>query len=176
MPRMLAEPLEHMRMGEQLRTMGDPTTIEPAGEFLWEDIVVGEKLRSNGYRVSEAEIVEFAGKYDPMPPHLGAEELFGTVIAAGTHVLAIRQKLVHDFAFVRGVVASLGHDEVRFLAPLRPDQLCMVEIVFISKRPSRSRQDRGIIVTGMTLLADEQPVMTLRDTAIMRRRQSPDEA
>jgi acyl dehydratase len=142
--------------------------------FRWEDIVLGEIMRSGIYTVTEDEIVTFARKFDPLPIHVdrdyAATGPFGTLTASGTHMLAIKQRLMHDFVFREGVLASLGFDETRFLAPLRPDQRCQIEVRFVEKRPSGSRADRGIAQMSITFLADDEPVMTQRDNVLMHRR------
>ena len=143
-------------------------------DFYWDDIIVNETQRSSLYQVSESEIIDFASRYDPMPIHIdrnyAAANEFGSITASGSHMLAIRQRLVLEFAFTGGVIASIGYDEVRFLNPLRADQQCQVEIQFIDKRPTSKRADRGVVIVGMLLLADDKPVLTLRDIALMRRR------
>ncbi len=142
--------------------------------FYWEDIVVGQKASSTVYRVGEEEIVDFASRYDPMPIHIdrlaAAPSQFGSLTAAGSHILAIRQRLVHQFAYCGGVIAAIGYDKVRFLAPLRPGQACRLEIEFLETRPSTKRSDRGVATIAMTLLADDQPVLSLTDIVLMRRR------
>ena len=94
-------------------------------DFYWDDIIVNEKQRSSLYQVSESEIIDFASRYDPMPIHIdrnyAAANEFGSITASGSHMLAIRQRLVLEFAFTGGVIASIGYDEVRFLNPLRAD-------------------------------------------------------
>jgi len=147
---------------------------EEMNPFRWEDVVLDESVRSGFHTVTEEEIVTFARKFDPLPIHIdrdyAATGPFGTLTASGTHMLAIKQRLMHDFAFREGILASLGFDETRFLAPLRPDQRCQVEVRFVEKRPSGSRADRGIAQMLITLLADDESVMTQRDNVLMHRR------
>jgi acyl dehydratase len=142
--------------------------------FCWEDVVIGQTLTSSSYLVSEEEIVDFARRYDPLPIHVdkaqAAASQFGSLTAAGSHVLAIRQRLVHEFPYCGGVIAAIGNDEVRFLAPLRAGQSCRLEVVFLEKRPSSKSGDRGVVVIEMTLAAEGRPVMKLRDIVLMRRR------
>jgi acyl dehydratase len=85
-------------------------------------------------------------------------------------MLALRIRLSHGFAFAGSLVAAVGLEQVRFLAPLRPGHTCQVEIEFLEKRTSRSDETRGIVVIGNTLLADAAPVLTLKDVVLMRRR------
>jgi acyl dehydratase len=128
--------------------------------------------------VTEAEIIEFAKFFDPLPIHVDPDAAkasrFGGVTASGSHMLAIRQKLVSRFGLESGIIASLGYEEVRFLAPLRGGQSCVVELEFLDKRESRSKPDQGIATLGITLLADDQPVLKLRDIGLMHRRPAGD--
>jgi len=77
---------------------------------------------------------------------------------------------VHDFAYGGGVIASIGLDEVRYLAPLRAGQACQVEIKFLEKRPSGKHADRGIAIIEMVMRADGAPVVSMKDIVLMRRR------
>lgn len=144
------------------------------GVFFWEDVEVGTRERSGSLVVSAPEIIDFAKRFDPLPIHvdLTAAEAgpFGGLTASGSHMFAIRNRLLHDFKFSTAVIASLGVDEVRYVAPLRPGQTCQVEVEFLEKTPSRSKPDRGSTRIRMTLLADGVPVMSLIDLALMRRR------
>lgn len=143
-------------------------------DFTWDDIVVGATETSTSYRVTTDEMVEFASRYDPLPIHVdpaaAAASQFGSLTASGVHMLAIRMRLLHDFPYGAGVIASIGLDEVRFLAPLRADQACQVQIKFLETRPSRKRADRGTVVIEMIMFADGVPVLSLKDIVLMRRR------
>jgi acyl dehydratase len=152
-----------------------PIVADPL--FRWEDAEIGARERSQPYVITREEMLSFARRFDPLPIHVdaAAAELsqFGGLTAAGCHMLAIRQRLLYDFAFPGGVVASIGYDEVRFLAPLRAGQTCIVEIEFLEKRPSKSRADRGVLVISNTLLADDIPILTLKDIGLVKRREAP---
>jgi len=145
--------------------------------FTWDDITVGEMENSSLYRVTTHEIIAFARQYDPLPIHVdpqaGAASQFGSLTASGVHMLAIRMRLLHDFAYGAGVIASIGLDEVRYLAPLRADQDCQVQIKYLEKRPSAKRTDRGVVVIEMIMSADGTPVLSLKDIVLMRRRADP---
>ena len=150
------------------------TTSKGDARFTWDDIVIGATEISSVYRVSEDEIIAFASRYDPLPIHvdreIAAASQFGSLTASGVHMLAIRMRLVHDFAYGGGVIASIGLDEVRYLAPLRAGQACQVEIKFLEKRPSGKHADRGIAIIEMVMRADGAPVVSMKDIVLMRRR------
>jgi acyl dehydratase len=143
--------------------------------FFWEDVELGARERSGLYHVEDAEIVAFAQQYDPRPVHLdkasAATSAYGGLIAAGGHMLAIRQRLLADFAWKTAVLVSIGHDEVRFVGPLRGGSVCQVETEWLDKRET-SKPERGVAIVGMTLFADEKPVLTLKDIILMARRAS----
>jgi acyl dehydratase len=142
--------------------------------FTFEDVVIGAVETSSGFVVTEAEIISFASRYDPLPIHINQEAAaagpFGALTASGAHMIAIRMRLVHDFDYAGGVIAAAGLDEVRFLAPLRAGQVCKVESEFLEKRESARRSDRGVVTIRQRILADGTPVLTLKDIVMMRRR------
>jgi acyl dehydratase len=152
------------------------TTTKGDASFTWDDVVIGASETSSVYLVTEDEIIAFASRYDPLPIHLDREIAaagpFGSLTASGVHMLAIRMRLVHDFAYGGGVIASIGLDEVRYLAPLRAGQACQVEIKFLEKRPSAKHADRGVVIIEMVMRADGVPVASMKDIVLMRRRQA----
>jgi acyl dehydratase len=143
-------------------------------DFTWDDLIIGVPELSSLHLLAEEEIIAFATTFDPMPIHIdraaAAASQFGSLTASGAHMLAIRMRLVHDFAYGGGVIAAIGLDEVRFLAPLRAGQTCQVRIEVLEKRPSAKRPDRGVAVISQTLLADGVPVLSLKDIVLMRRK------
>jgi acyl dehydratase len=148
-------------------------TVHEALTFAWEDVVPGERQRSGFYPVTEADIVEFGRRFDPLPIHVdpaaAAASQFAGLIASGTYMMAIRMRLMHDFRWREAVICAVGWDDVRFLAPLRGGSTCQVETEWLEKRPS-SKLDRGSATLHITLLADELPVLTMKDIVLMRRR------
>jgi acyl dehydratase len=142
--------------------------------FSFEDVVIGSVETSSAFLLTADEIIGFASRYDPLPIHIdqaaAAAGPFGVLTASGAHMVAIRMRLIHDFAYGGGVIAAIGLDEVRFLAPLRAGQTCQVEIEFLEKRESAKRPDRGVVTIRQTLLADGAPVLSLKDIVLMRRR------
>jgi acyl dehydratase len=149
-------------------------TAQGRPDFTFEDVTIGEIQTSSAHHLTESEIIAFDRRYDPMPIHVdqtaAAAGPFGALTASGAHVIAIRMRLIHDFAYGGGVIAAIGLDEVRFLAPLRAGQTCQVEIEFLEKRVSAKRPDRGIVTIRQTLLADGVPILSLKDIVLMQRR------
>jgi acyl dehydratase len=146
-----------------------------AEPIFYEDVVPGERLRVGPYRVERDEMVAFAQAWDPLPPHVdeaaGIAAGFGGLTAPGIYVMAVKQRLILGFPLIDTVIASFGYDEVRFLQPMRPGDAVYLELEWLEKRPSSSKQDRGIVKQRFTLVTEDgRAVMRHLDTVLMRRR------
>lgn len=114
-----------------------------------DDFTPGQHFHTGGITLTEAEIIDFAWRYDPQPFHLdtGAAERspYGGLIASGFQSLALCFRLfIQSGVLTESSMGSPGIDELRWLAPVRPgDTLhCAVEVLEV--RPSSSKPDRGI--------------------------------
>lgn len=148
-------------------------TLPPATERYFEDYPVGAVFELGTVALSEAEILDFARRYDPQLMHTdpawAAEGPFGGLIASGWHTIAALMPLiVANFLPASGLV-SPGIDEVRWLLPVRPDEVLRARGTIVAARRSRSRPDRGLITSFVELLnpADE-PVLTMRPMNFIR--------
>ena len=142
-------------------------------DIFFEDVIVGDAIRTLPYVLPEGELMSFAAAWDPMPLHIDkafASE-HGGLTAPGIYLLAVKMRLVHSLPVQRSVIASLGYDEVRFHRPARPGDELTLELEWTAKRRSRSQSDRGI-VTGRFSLSNAagEVVMSHLDTVLMRLR------
>jgi acyl dehydratase len=101
-------------------------------------------------QVSEAEILEFATRYDPQPFHVDAEAARGTIygglIASGWHTVALTMRLLVDNVFDDAAsMGSPGVDEIRWPRPVRPGDTLSPRVTVLETRVSRSRPDRGVL-------------------------------
>src|SRR6185369_1160865 len=113
----------------------------------FEDYPPGAVFEGGGIAVSEAEIVEFARKYDPQAMHTDPEAAaggyFGGLIASGWHTAAVMMRLfVEHFLSPASSIASPGIDEVRWLRPVRPGDVLNLRVTVIATERSRSRPER----------------------------------
>lgn len=151
---------------------------QPATRLLYfEDIPIGQRDLCGSVRVDEAEMLDFARIWDPLPIHLDravADKVNGGLSAPGLYVLALKQRLLHAAPVQAAVIASMGYDELRFFAPVRPGDLLTLAIDWTDKRASRSRPDRGIVTHRLSLLDEAgAPVMSHLDRIMTRRRPAP---
>jgi len=118
----------------------------------FEDCAVGEEFESHSsYRVTAEEIKSFATKWDPQLYHLDEEEakrVVGQLFAPGTLTLCIGVKLTHDSGFYEiSPVVGLGLDEVRMPVPVFVGDQLRVKVTIVSKRDSKSKPGRGVIIS-----------------------------
>ena len=114
-----------------------------------DDLSEGQAFRTNGLTLTEAEIIDFAWRYDPQPFHLdigeAAKSPYGGLIASGFQSLALCFRLfIQTGVFLESSLGSPGIDELRWLAPVRPNDTLHCEVEVLELRPSNSKPDRGI--------------------------------
>ena len=101
------------------------TFTTPVEDRYFEDYVPGEVHEFGSIGVKEAEMIDFARRFDPQPFHTDPEKakksMFGALIASGwfTASLAMRLKVDHFISHVASL-GSPGVDELRWLKPVRP--------------------------------------------------------
>ena len=115
-----------------------------------EDFTRGERFTSAALTVSEADILDYAQKYDPQPFHADKEKakdgLFGDIVASGFQTCALTFKLFYETGVISACnMGAPAVDEVRFLKPLRPGDTLHVEVDVLEVRPSATKPGRGIL-------------------------------
>ena len=127
----------------------------------FEDFYINQRIPFGRYTVTEAEIVEFAKRYDPQVFHVdGSHSLpaqLGGIMASGWHTTAIFMRLAVDaYLGNAAVLTSPGVDELRWLAPVRVGDVISGEATVEQARLSVSKLDRGILTTGVRLWNQEK--------------------
>lgn len=134
---------------------------------LFEDFEVGEIWTSREEEITEESIIAFGKANDPQPIHIdpeaAAEGRFGTIIASGWQVAALSLRLfVESGGYGKTPNVGLGVDELRWVQVVRPGDKLHVVRELIEKRRSKSRPDRGILRTKVSVRnQDGKDVMTL---------------
>ena len=146
------------------------------GELYLEDFCVGEQFRSADYTVSEAEIIEYARRYDPQffhtDPVAAKRSAFGGLIASGWFTAAITMRLMARSEIrIAGGMIGMGVEELRWPRPVRPNDTLHVETEVIEVRPSRSHPDHGIVrVRNATVNQAGETVQTMVTALYVPRR------
>jgi acyl dehydratase len=153
--------------------------MTPAEDRYFEDYLPGAVFEYGDIPVSEAEIIEFARRYDPQDMHVDPEAAargrFGGLVASGWHTAAMIMRLVVDnFLPKAASLASPGIDELRWLKPVRPGDVLRIRVTVLEATPSRSRSDRGMVRSLVEVLnQDGEVVMSMKPMNIIRRRGQP---
>jgi acyl dehydratase len=158
------------------RTLSEADFDVPVGDRYFEDYQQGAVYEYGHATVDQEEVVAFARRFDPQPIHadagFAAAGPFGGLIASGWHTGAIFMRLFADHYLSRvASIASPGLDELRWPAPVRPGDTLRLRTTTTETRRSRSRPDRGLVVTHAELLnADDSVVLSLKAMNLLRLR------
>lgn len=134
---------------------------------LFEDFEVGEIWTSREEEITAESIIAFGKANDPQPIHTdpaaAAEGRFGTIIASGWQIAALSLRLfVESGGYGKTPNIGLGVDELRWVQVVRPGDRLHVVRELLEKRRSKSRPDRGILRTKVSVRnQDGKDVMTL---------------
>ena len=141
----------------------------------FEDFTVGDQIVSPGKTITEAEIIDWAFRFDPQPFHMdkeaAAKHINGGLIASGWMLGTYNFRL---FMLVNPweTAASLGSpgmDEVRWVRPARPGDTLRVEVTITDTRPSSSKPDQGVVSLGWRLLdQNDDLIMSMKTIQLLR--------
>jgi len=142
----------------------------PIDDRYLEDYVPGAVYEYGYATVTEAEILDFARKFDPQPMHVDLEFAahgpFRGLIASGWHTAGIMMRMFVDHYLSRvASLASPGLDELRWPAPVRPGDSLRLRATVVETRRSRSKPDRGLVRTQSELI-NQNDETVLRVTAV----------
>lgn len=115
-----------------------------------EDLEIGRPYASGDYEITQAEILEFAKRYDPQPFHLDPEaaksSAFGKLVASGWHTAAIAMRLrVTGELRLAGGWIGMGIESLKWPKPVVPGDRLRCETEVLDKRESKSNPKRGVI-------------------------------
>lgn len=145
-------------------------------EVWYESFKVGDTIRSPGKTLSEAEIIDWAFKYDPQPFHIdktaAEESIYGGIIASGWQVAAVAFRiLMHTNIFGNASLGSPGLDELRWRQPVRPGDTIRTIARVTETRVSKSKPDRGLVTLSYEIVNQNDEVVTsFKAVQLLRRR------
>ena len=144
-------------------------------DYYLDDFKPGDTFESpHGYTFTDADIIQFAHRYDPQVFHLDAEaaknSIFGGLIASGFQTLAATFRLIHSIGFLTHNLGGPGMDELRWLKPVRPGDTLRAVAEVVEVTPSRSKPDRGALRYKVSSVNQHgETVMTALITSLVRR-------
>lgn len=144
----------------------------------FDDLAEGDTDSFGAYDVTESEILEFAGQYDPQWFHTDvdraeSESIYGGLIASGWHTASMTMRMIVDHHLEDAMaLGALGVDDLRWPNPVFPGETLSVESEVVETRASESRDDRGIVKTHTrTVNQDGDPKMEMTSIVLYARRQ-----
>lgn len=139
-----------------------------------QDFTVGQRFPFGTYRMEEAEIIEFATRYDPLfihiDPEAAAKGPFGGLIASGLHTMAVYQRLIAEVLWSKVAGIAGKRFEIDMQRPVRPGFVLTgrAEVVEIAPRPERND---AILTMQSTIVNDSdhsKPLLTVRVDVVVR--------
>ena len=152
-------------------------TSAPKGrpDHHWEDLVEGDLIHSAGMTITDAHLVQWAGLTgDLVSLHLdetyAAQTQFGQRIAHGPLTLSLGLGLMTQTGYFSNVVAWLGLDAVRAMAPVFIGDTIHVEARVATARETK-KPGVGIWAIDYTVLKqDGTIVMTFSSSFMIKRK------
>ena len=141
----------------------------------FDDFEVSKSTTVGEYQVTKEEIVEFAKKWDPQPFHIDEDTAlrspFKGLIACSAHIMAIAIRLMDSKETKTDIIAGLGWNHVRFPNPVRAGDRLSATVECLTKRESRSKPDRGIVRTQISVHNQRgEVVVTYEDTIMVAKK------
>ena len=144
--------------------------------WYFDDLKPGLRFETRGKTLSEAEILDFAFRYDPQPFHMDASYAeagpYGGLIASGIQTIAVALRMFFQAGIFAPEISlgSPGVDELRWLQPVRPGDTIRASGEILEVRASQSRPERGIVRYRMDVLNQrDEVVMTMTSATFLRR-------
>lgn len=129
--------------------MSSQSETGPSPRF-FEDFAAGQETDLGPLSLGQDEIIAFARQFDPQPFHVdplaAVASIYGGLIASGLQTLGLFTR-----PFVERVLnpslslGSPGFDQLRWPAPVRPDDALRGRWTVLECRASRSRPNLGIV-------------------------------
>ena len=148
----------------------------PPARYYWEDFEVGRVREFGRYEVTRAEVLEFAGRFDPQPFHLddaaAAGSLFGRLAASGWHTAALAMRMMCDgYLLESASLGSPGIEKLSWPAPVYPGDVLSMRNTVLESRPLASRPEVGLVKSRNEVLNQHgQVVLSMEGFGFFRRR------
>jgi acyl dehydratase len=154
------------------------TSDLPVQGRYFEDYTPGSVSEYGSITVEEADIIDFAKRYDPQEFHVNPEAAargpFGGLIASGWHTCSLVMRiLVEQYLSKESSLGSPGIDELRWLRPVRPRDTLSIRVTVLEAKRSQSKPDRGMVRTLLEVKNQNgEVVMSLKAMNLVRSRPS----
>ena len=159
--------------------MKHTTFTTPIEDRYFEDYEAGSVYEFGSIAVEEAEVLDFARRFDPQvfhsDPEAAKRTVFGGLIASGWHTAAMMMRLFADHFLSRSAsLGSPGIDELRWTRPVRPGDELSIRVTVMEAHRSRSKPDRGSILSLVEVFnQNHEVVLTVKAVNFLLCRETP---
>jgi acyl dehydratase len=143
-----------------------------------DDLKPGDRFVTHAAEITAPDIKAFAAQFDPQPFHLddeaAASTFFGGLAASGWHTASFTMRLIvtSGLPLAWGVIGAGG--EISWPRPTRAGDVLHVETTVLEVTPSRSRPDRGMVLTeNLTKTGEGEVVQRFVAKLVVPRRTLP---
>jgi acyl dehydratase len=140
-----------------------------------EDFYVGRRFVTEPVTLSEEDILKFANKYDPQPFHIdkniAENSIYGGLIASGFQTIAVGAGQWLRTGLQEGTgMGGPGLHDIRWLAPVRPEDTLETTVEIANSRESISKPDRGLVWFSYTMRSNNEVIATFTAIIIIKKR------
>jgi acyl dehydratase len=144
--------------------------------IVWFDnLDLSTRYRGGEIKVTRDDIKRFAPEFDPQPFHLDEADtekwIFNGLAASGWHSAALAMRLIVSVRpFGSSPVVGLGGDDLRWLAPVRLDDVLRVEGEVVEFTPSRTKPQGTVRVRWAVFNQNDEEVLRFTPIVVVPRR------
>jgi acyl dehydratase len=130
-----------------------------------DDIAPGMEFDLGRFVLTRAEVLDFAGRYDPQYFHLDEERaedsLFGRLVASGVHTYSASVGHLIRSGLLARISLGGGSVEMHWPVPLDPDDPVTMRLRVEELRTSRSRPEMAIAKLRYLVAKERDGVLVL---------------
>ena len=145
-----------------------------------DDLNPGDRYAGGPLTLSQSDLLEFAGRFDPQPFHLdpvaAKDSVFGGLAASGWHTAALTMRMiVEGETKLAGGFIGVNVEELSWPQATRPGDVLRIESEVLEVRPSTKRPDRGTVrIRTLTYNQKDEVVQRMTAVLLVPRRSMPE--
>jgi acyl dehydratase len=134
----------------------------------FEDIHVGEKVIVGTHAADKDGMVEFARKWDPQVFHIdeAAAAHHNGLIASSNYTMCVVTKVIGSNLHIK-TYGVMEYNAIKVHAPVRPGDVLTVSMEWVEKHASRSKPDRGVVLSRIEVRNQRDELMLSYIASIM---------
>lgn len=114
----------------------------------FDEFAIGQVFETKSIKLTQEEIMKFAGEFDPQYMHLDEEKAnqgrFNGIIASGIHTMSLSFKLwIEQGMYGEEIIAGTGMNNIKFIKPVYPDDELYTIVEVLDK--NAVKQESGIV-------------------------------